>query len=277
MAGIKDKSVGRKDIFQVKISDIKLKPGWNARIPPPSKTDEDIVLLSRAIAKRTVTRKDGTIGVDIAPIVIDCDGELTDGHRRLLAIDLANDNGANIYCVPAETESRNATEADKVTTMLIRSGGGSKPLSPLEMGSVVKRLIDLGQTKEEVAENIGKTTQYIHKLLDIQAMPEELKKQVSEGIVSASTALDEHKSSGEQAAGNINEAAEEAEKKTGKKKVTKKNLKKKPTMPPENKALEVIEKWAYKYTQEVEDKIYDLCNELNNLLVDGNLNEHEDD
>ena len=277
MAGIKDKSVGRKDIFQVKISDIKLKPRWNARVPPPLKTDEDIVLLSRAIAKRTVIRKDGTIGVDIDPIVIDCDGELTDGHRRLLAIELTNDNGANIFCLPAVTESRAATEADKVTTMLIRSGGGSKPLTPLEMGGVVKRLIDLGQTKEEIAEYIGKTTKYIHKLLDIQAMAKELKKQVSNGTVSASTALDEYKSSGDQAADNIKKAAEDAEGKTGKKKVTKKSLKKKDVTPPESKALATIEKWAYKYIPEVEEKIYDLCNELNNLLVDKNLNETKDD
>jgi len=267
MASIKKEAVGRKDLFLIEPGKIHEKDDWNVREEPPE--------LERHIDELAVSIAE--IGVQ-QPITVYMESDviyLSDGHCRLAAVKLAISRGAEIKAIPCRVEDRYANDADRVLAMITRNSG--KPLTPLEKAKVVRQLIDFGWTEKDIAAKIGVTAQYVHKLLEMQAMPEGLKKQVSEGVVSASTALDEHKISGAQATENIREAAEEAEKKTGKKKVTKKSLKKKNAVPPENKALEVIEKWAYKYTPDVEDKIYDLCNELNNLLVDGNLNEQEND
>jgi len=265
MASIKKEAVGRKDLFLIEPGKIHEKDGWNVREESPE-LETHIDELARSIAE---------IGVQ-QPITVYMDGGtiyLSDGHCRLAAVNLAISRGAEIKAIPCRVEDRYANDADRVLAMITRNSG--KPLTPLEKAKVVRQLIDFGWPEKDIADKIGVTVQYIGKLLDIQAMPEEIKKQVSEGIVSASTALDEYKVSGEHAAENIKEAAEEAGKKTGKKKVTKKSLKKKDALPPESKALATIEKWAYKYTPEVENKIYDLCNELNNLLVDKNLNQDE--
>jgi ParB family chromosome partitioning protein len=256
MASIKKMAVGRKDTFMMCPSDIKIKPDWNIR--KPKETDEDIINLSKSIAKRGV----------IEAVTIDSDFFLTDGHRRLCAVGLAIKNGAEIRAIPCAVEPRYASEADKCSTMLVKSGGGSKQLAPLQKGIIIKRLISLGWTEGEVAENVGMSKNYVLKLLDMQAMPETLKGMIEKGVVSASVALDAQKEYGERAVEKITAAATQQPGETKKKRVTKKTLDdRKPQIKKELKALEVIRKQAGLYSEEDFGKINDLCSDLELILI----------
>jgi ParB-like chromosome segregation protein Spo0J len=104
-----------------------------------------------------------------------------------------------------------SNEADRVLSMITRNSG--KPLSMLEQAEVVKRLAAFGWDKKKIASKAGKSVQHIENILVLAGSPEELKKQVAQGDVSASNAVSLTKKHGDKASEVVKGAVE----KTGKK------------------------------------------------------------
>ena len=193
---------------------------------------------------------------------------LSDGHCRLAAVKLAMSKGADIKSIPCRVEERYSNDADRVLAMIVRNSG--KPLTPLEKASVVKRLVAFGWAESDIAKKTGISRQYVGKLLQMEAMPEELKGMVKEGTVSASVAVETCREHGpEEAVKVIAEAAPKKETGRRKKKVTKKVLNdKKPKIKPEFKALEVLKRQAKDYPEGIDEKIIDLLADLELLLIE---------
>jgi hypothetical protein len=192
---------------------------------------------------------------------------LSDGHCRLAGVKLAISRGAEIKSIPCRVEERYSNDADRVLAMIVRNSG--KPLTPLEKAAVAKRLISFGWSENDIAKKTGISKQYVGKLLQMEAMPEELKSMVKEGAVSASVAVEACREQGaERAVKSIAEAAGGAQN-GKKKKVTKKVLSdKKPKVKPELKALEVLKKQVKNYPEGIAEKITDLLADIELLLIE---------
>jgi ParB family chromosome partitioning protein len=256
MASVKTESIGRKDLFLIDPSKIFEKSGWNVRDDSPE-LQAHIEELSISIAE---------IGVQ-QPLTVYMENDviyLSDGHCRLQAVNKAISKGAEIKSVPCRVEERYSNEADRVLAMIVRNSG--KSLTPLEKSKVVKQLLNFGWKREEIATKCGMSNSYIGQLLEMQAMPEDLKLMVTSGSVSASTAVNEFRSSGDEAVDKISKAV----KKGGK--ATKKKL----DINPERKAIKTVSVNAEKYSPDIADKILDLCDVLESLMIDENLNREEE-
>lgn len=217
MASIKQIASGRKDLFMVDPRLLKEEEGWNARIPS-AELDQHIEDLALSIAENGV----------LEPLTVFLKGDdlyVTNGHCRRMATLLAISRGAEIVSVPVRVEEKHASDADRVLSMVTRNSG--KPLSMLEMSSVVKRLAAFGWETKKIAAKTGYSVQHVENLLTLSGAPEELKNQVAQGQVSATNAVSLVKEHGEEAPRLVKEETE----KTGKKM----------TMARKNKAAIIIE------------------------------------
>jgi ParB family chromosome partitioning protein len=203
MASIKQIAEGRKDLFMIDPRLLREEDGWNVRVNTPE-LQEHIEQLALSIAENGV----------LEPLTVYWDGEtpvVTNGHCRRMATLLAISRGAEIAAVPVRVEERYSNEADRVLSMITRNSG--KPLSMLEQAEVVKRLAAFGWDKKKIASKAGKSVQHIENILVLAGSPEELKRQVAQGDVSASNAVSLAKKHGNKASEVVKDAVE----KTGKK------------------------------------------------------------
>jgi ParB family chromosome partitioning protein len=215
MASIQSLASGRKDMLMLDPRIIQEKPGWNKRHETPEFL-EGIQKLSESIAK---------IGVQ-EPLTIYLENDtvfLSNGHRRRRATLLAISNGVNIKTVPCMVAPKGATEAELKADQLSRNSG--VPFSPLEVADVASELLGFGWSIEEIAGRACMTVPWLNKLLDLRAAPEPLKAEVHAGKVSATLAADLVARKGGQKAVEI---LAEAKERTGKTKITKKDLPKPP-------------------------------------------------
>lgn len=105
--------------------------------------------------------------------------------------------------------------------MLTRNSG--KPLSALEQGEVVKRLLAFGWTEAQVARKTGYSQTHIANLLTLSSAPAEVTEMVRKGEVSARLATEVVHKTGDQAAQVLGDALAKA-RQAGKEKVTAKHL-----------------------------------------------------
>lgn len=213
---IKHIAVGRSDLFRLNPFSIKVRDGWNSRDLANPENQEHVEMLAKSISE---------IGVQ-EPLTVYMDGEtpiLTDGHCRLAATFHAiNHLGADIKSVPVKTEARGADERDRLLSQLVRNSG--KRLTPLEQGSVFKRLIDLGWSEAQIAAKTGTNVQLVAKYLDLRAAPIEVQDMVTRGEVSATLAISVLADQGATKATEMLTAAVNDAKSAGKRKATAKNL-----------------------------------------------------
>ncbi len=219
MATIKELAKGRRDLYQVSVHDLHVKDGWNSRDESDPANAAHIDDLARSIAREgvkealTVYMENGTMFVE-------------HGHMRRLgtlrAIDLYG--AAPTITVPVQFGNKDATEADRVSSQIIRNSG--KPFSPLEMGTVFAKLTTLGKTDKEIAEIAGVSRAYVGQLAMLMAAPKAIHDLVRSGSVSATLAIETLKDcegDGKEAAKRLKEAVKTA-KAAGKDRATKKHL-----------------------------------------------------
>lgn len=109
---------------------------------------------------------------------------LTDGHRRLRAINLANKNGAEIQYVKAIVSDGDPIH--RLLTMVI-TGADKKPLTNLEEGEAYKRLKEQGINPKEIAERVGKSYVHVYAMIKLADAPEQIKTYIKNGDISGST------------------------------------------------------------------------------------------
>jgi ParB/RepB/Spo0J family partition protein len=112
---------------------------------------------------------------------------LTDGHRRMAAIQLAIEEGHDIKLVPF-IPSDEHDDVSRTLEILLSNDG--KPLTTLETAHTYKRLTSLGLKVSEVATKVGKSYAYVNKLLILSNATETTQAQIKEGKVSAWTVLE---------------------------------------------------------------------------------------
>lgn len=174
-------AVQRRDMFQVDPRKLKVDPEYNARAMDSKETREHIAGLKASIIAN---------GVKV-PLEVRL-GErdqifIVAGHCRQIAVMEAIKDGAEIAAVPCVLESKGTSEVDRTVNLIISNSG--KPLAPLEVAAVVKRLDAYGWSAKQIAERLGwKSTNTVKQHLDMVGMKEDLKARVNRGEVSATTA-----------------------------------------------------------------------------------------
>jgi hypothetical protein len=214
---IKEIAVGRSDLFQVNPFDLHVKDGYNSRVMDSTENKAHIDWLARSIAKRGV-RKPLEVSLEGGKLYVE------DGFCRFFAVRRAMEvYGAEVRSVPVQKVEKGANEADRILKQIISNSG--KALTALEQGVVVKRLMALGWTVEQTADEISRSITHVNNLLELQEAPEQVKKMISEGAVTATLAqqvIRESKSV-DAAVAKLTGAVEKA-KVTGKAKATAKHV-----------------------------------------------------
>lgn len=217
--GIKVIAEGRSDVYQINPYRLEVEDCFNARNFDSPEVVEHIDGLARSIAQVGILR----------PLKVRNKGGryfLRDGECRLRATYRAIEvYGAEIHAIPVIVQDRSASDADDVLSLIVENSGLN--LTPLEQGSVYKRLQAFGWSINDIADKAGCTPTRVTQLLELQGVPEEVKKMIREGKVSstlAGTVARQCEFDSEAMIRSLHEALKEAEK-TGKKKVTAKNVK----------------------------------------------------
>lgn len=144
---------------------------------------------------------------------------ITDGHRRLKAAQIiVADGGEVVFTIQAEPKGY--TDKDRFVDMITRNSG--LPLSMIEEGRVYSKLISFGYTDNMVAEKINKSVVHVRNALSLLEVPDSLQKNIEEGKVAASTVVGMVKKMDPK---EVEKNVDEALKKTGKKRVTGKDIK----------------------------------------------------
>lgn len=217
MASIKQIAKGRSDLYRVSINDLAVKEGWNSRILDDPENIEHIDMLAKSIAEEGV-KQPLTVYMEDGKLYIE------DGHCRYFAVQKAitdYDAPADLL-IPVRMGEKDATEADRIFSQILRNSG--KPLSPLEMASVFKRLVDLGWSDSEIARKAGVTRVYVGHLITLIEAPKEIIALVRSGLISATLAIETIKEYGDRATELLKAAVALAIEK-GKTKATKKHVK----------------------------------------------------
>lgn len=216
MGGIKELSreFGKKDIYRISPSVLKVMQNWNVRQPGQSK-DDHVRYLADSIKE---------VGVKI-PLIIRMEQDIpyvVDGECRLLGTLLAISEGAEIQSIPVMMEDRYANNEDRVMTMLTCNGG--KPLTIPEKAEAYKRLLAWGWDEAKIAKKSGVGIQTVKSTLNFSSLDPELQSMVSSGKVSATLVNQIVASEGqEQAKDKLKDAVEQSIVK-GKKKATKRDV-----------------------------------------------------
>lgn len=188
--GLRSIAESRGEMLQIDPRKLKVEPGWNQREEGPD-LDAHIDTLAQSIAQ---------VGVREPLRVVwkDGDGYVRSGHCRLRASIRAIEHyKAELKTVPVIAENRYATDADQVCGQIIDNSG--KPLTAFETAKVLKKLIDLGWSGQDIAAKIGKSASYVSQVLDLLLLPQNIMDMVKRGEVSATLAIQTYKSLNEDA------------------------------------------------------------------------------
>lgn len=206
-------------LYRVPVASIKTIPGFNVRVQ-----SADYIAHRDMIADSIRTN-----GFDqTKPLAgyVAKEGDknviyVTDGHTRLDAVEKLNadDTDAVIQTLPVLVHPADKSLTD--LTVALHTSNTGRPLSPFELGVVVKRLMkDEGADKAEIASRLAVTPRYLDDVLLLVNGPKEVRTAVLEGTVSSTLAIQELRKDPEKAVEKITAAVA----KSGGSKVTKKAL-----------------------------------------------------
>lgn len=156
------------------------------------------------------------------PLTVRLVGEraiVVDGNCRFAAAKIAASEGAELLTIPCVPEAVGTTEAERIANMVLANSG--LPHSPIEMTAAVKRLVSYGWTDTQIAKRLGRSRQYVTNLLDLAGAAPDVQLMITNGTVSATEAIKLIRSEGD----NAGEVIREAVAKTGKARVTAKDIK----------------------------------------------------
>lgn len=126
------------------------------------------------------------------------------GHTRLLALDLANSEGAGIAEVPVVAQ-KDLTRRQMNIALI--NGNQSHPLEPYEAAIVCRRLEkEDGMSVDQIAFETGYSTEWVNGLRLLMDAPEALRAMVADEAVAATLAIDMIKKHGDKALEKLSEA-----------------------------------------------------------------------
>jgi len=213
------KGVKSSDLWQVPFEQLYIIPGYNVREHDEA-YEAHIIGLMELIEGNGYDRDKPMSGY-----VIEVDGvsriAVTAGHSRHEAVRRLREKGVEVLTIPVITKPR-GTSMEDMTVDLITSNSG-RPLTPFEVGTVIKRLIGYGWDEKKIGAKIGVTSGYVNDLLLLQGASKTIRDMVRTGKVSAGVAISAVKKHGTKAVAVLQEAVTTA-KKAGKDKATAKHV-----------------------------------------------------
>lgn len=171
---------GKRDAYPFDPRLLKIDAGYNVRDLEALDERDDLNELKESI------RTNG-VRVPLEVRLIDEDVFVVSGHRRHKAVMELIAEGEEIKAVPVMPEPKHTSEVDRILNLVVSNSG--KPLKPLEIAEVVRRLIAFGWEKQQIAKRLGwKSPSTVTQHLDMLALPEGVKEQVRENVISATEA-----------------------------------------------------------------------------------------
>lgn len=209
-------------LFLVPVGEIKPIPGFNVRVQSPDYIAHRDNIRAMIVANGFDSTKPlaGYVAKEGDKSVI----YVTDGHTRLDAV--------NEFNADPDTAEKDEIEALPILihpkavsltdlTVALHTANSGRPLTPYELGVVVKRLLaEEGAKKADIAVRLGVTTRYLDDVLLLANADAKVKQHVASGAVSSTMAIQLLRKDSETAGEKI----EAAVAKSGGGKVTKKNV-----------------------------------------------------
>lgn len=212
-------TAGKRTQHMVFMSDLRVMDGFNPRVK-----DSAYYAHIRNIANSI--KEEGFYADKPLTAVPSYEGRnpvalITDGGCRFEAAKLAISEGAELNQLPVVFKDR-ATTQDDLMIALVKSNEG-KRFTPLELSIVVKRLYKFGHVPNNIARRLGFTPEYVHQLLALAGAPDEIRRMLESGVVSAGLAVQAMRKHGSDATEVLMQAAEKAKGK-GKSSITTKDM-----------------------------------------------------
>ena len=205
-------------LYRVPVDKIKPIPGFNVRVESPDYiAHRDTIRASIAANGYDPTKPlAGYVAKEGDENVI----YVTDGHTRLAAVQDFNADPDTaekdeIATLPVMVHPKEVSLTD--LTVALHTANSGRPLTPFELGVVVKRLLaEEGAKKSDIAKRLGVTSRYLDDVLLLANADAKVKQHVAAGSVSSTMAIQLIRKDADSAAEKI-EAAVKKTAGTGKK------------------------------------------------------------
>lgn len=231
MKAITEAATSKSAEYVVRVDQLRTIPGFNVRVTETTDYRSDLDALKGSIRENGFYANKplaGYIGKDGDDDVI----YVTDGHRRLQAVQEINDEALNdgeaIEGLPVVLKPADSSMGD-LTIALVQDNSG-RPLTPYEMGVVVQRLAGMKDgdgnplyAKADIARKLSITERYIDDLNVLVGAPAKVRTAVLEGSVASTLAIQELRRNPKKAEERLLAAVSKA-KAAGKSKATRKHV-----------------------------------------------------
>jgi ParB family chromosome partitioning protein len=201
-AGMKENGGSSNDLWKIQRSVLRPVEGYNVRVKNPAywvrvRRYADSMKLNGYMSTKPMT---GFMGRD--PVTGENVVYYTAGYTRIDAFDLANrellaEGKKPLEFVTIVLLDKSITSS-QLNAMLITENEAAA-LSPFEAAIVCKRMLEAGESVEEIAKAVNFSTEWVDSLLALGSSPQELQLMVIDDIVTATFAIDTIKAHGEQA------------------------------------------------------------------------------
>ena len=205
-------------LYRVPVDKIKPIPGFNVRVESPD------YIAHRDMIRASIAANGYDQTKPLAGYVAKEDGEnviyVTDGHTRLAAVQDFNADPDTaekdeIATLPVMVHPKEVSLTD--LTVALHTANNGRPLTPFELGVVVKRLLaEEDAKKSDIAKRLGVTSRYLDDVLLLANADAKVKQHVASGNVSSTMAIQLIRKDADSAAEKI-EAAVKKTAGTGKK------------------------------------------------------------
>jgi ParB-like chromosome segregation protein Spo0J len=197
-------SVSKVTSFAVDPRSIDVEEGFNAR-----------PLDMEHVAQMSIAYRNGAVFPPLEVRVEDGRILIVDGHHRHAAALDAISKGADVKAL--DCRQFRGGDADRVAHMITSAGG--LPLTPLQLGIQLRKLIGFGWSEKQIADRIGKSVEHVKNTILLAEANSDVHQAVNAGEVSSTTAAALVKKHGSKAGKVIQEGVAKA-KASGKTKAT---------------------------------------------------------
>jgi ParB family chromosome partitioning protein len=170
---VRENSTRAEEVVKIPLNKIIVREGFNVR---QNFGDIEGLALSiiengQAVPGRVDVLADGTF-------------LLVDGHRRFLALQQLADMGDEPF-FKATVNPKKTSEEQRIIQLFTTQD--NKPLEPVEVAELIKRLANIGYNQSEIAKKIGKSHTYVQNMLAFANESKVVKDAVKDGAISLST------------------------------------------------------------------------------------------
>src|ERR1044072_748044 len=150
---------GKRDAYPFDPRLLKIDASYNVRDLDAADERADLDELKESI------RANG-VRVPLEVRLVDEDVFVVAGHRRHKAVMELIAEGEEIKAVPVMPEPKHTSDVDRIINLVVSNSG--KPLKPLEVAEVVRRLGAFGWANGQIAKRLGwEATSAVPKNLDL--------------------------------------------------------------------------------------------------------------